>query len=96
MSAEPRDDSSQSTSQWPTAERFRSEAATTSAPASARTALMVEPFGDGSTRSPMAPAARIEPGDRLTPPVSRVAERGSASVAPSAWANACAESSRQR
>ena len=44
-----------------TAARLRSEAATTSAPASARTALIVEPFGDGSTRSPMAPPRGSRP-----------------------------------
>ncbi len=49
-----------------TAPRLRNEAATTSAPASASARLIVEPFGEGSTRSATPVEARIDPGDRLT------------------------------
>ena len=44
----------------------------------------------------MPRAARIEAGDRLTPPSTRVAERGRASVAPRSSANTGADSSFQR
>ena len=54
-----------------TAARLRREAATTSAPAPASRWLIVDPFGDGSTRSLTPDASRIDLGDRLIGALSR-------------------------
>jgi hypothetical protein len=89
-------DWSQSTSHAATAERLRSDAATTCAPAPDSRALIVDPLGDGRTRSVSPGAARIEAGDRLTPPSVREADRGTARVAPRWCAKARAESSCHR
>ena len=69
-----------------TASRLRRLAPRTVQPAAARAALIVDPFGEGSTGRSRREAARTEAGERLTWP-GRASLRPTASEASTAAAN---------